>query len=686
MSFRIAACIFCSIAITFCEQVAFSQTEADPVIQQIIEDMSQDLAEDFDFSEMAERLSFYRKHPVEINKISREQLQELLFLTPLQINAFLEHRIESGKIIDLLELQSVDGFDEATVRNFVNFVYLGLPNSINTISLRNLVHKGSNDLMIRYGQYLEKQKGYRTLKGSEAPAYIGTPQRLLVRYRYNYGRDVSASINLEKDAGEQFFPANKSIGFDFSSANIFIRNAGRIKKAVVGDYSLQFGQGLTLWSGLTFGKGAMITTLAKPELGLQPYKSSNESLFFRGVASTINYRSFDITPFVSLRSIDAAIGFTDGDLPEVSSMSQSGLHRTKTELANKNSLQQTVYGANIRYAKPKFNAGVTAYQTRFDKPVQAGQLLYNKFDFAGSLLTNVGLNYGFTITNTYIFGEAAYSSNRSIAFVNGLMSSIAPQVSLVLLHRHYPHDYQSFFNQAVAEASNSVNENGLYAGLHIKPATKWDVWVYSDYFRFPWLKFGVDAPSTGYELFGQVSYHPSKTTRWAVRYKMEQKQDNDDVDNAINTLLNVSKQSYRFEFISKISKVISLRNRLEASQYQKETQKEEVGWLVYQDLLFDPVKARYSGNMRLALFDTPGFNSRIYAYENDVLYGYSIPAYQNRGLRFYVNGRYRFTRKMDLWLRYSLSKYNDVNEIGSGQDQIDGSKRSEIKVQFRYQY
>ena len=90
--------------------------------------------------------------------------------------------------------------------------------------------------------------------------------------------------------------------------------------------------------------------------------------------------------------------------------------------------------------------------------------------------------------------------------------------------------------------------------------------------------------------------------------------------------------------------------------------------------------------MRVALFDTPGFNSRIYAYENDVLYGYSIPAYQNKGLRYYVNGRYRFTGKMDMWLRYSLSKYKDITEIGSGQDQIDGSKRSEIKIQFRYQY
>src|SRR5687768_8210204 len=98
MSFKAITCISFIIAFALSGEAAFSQTEADPVIQQIIEDMSEDMAEDFDFSELTERLSFYQKHPVEINKITREQLQELLFLTPLQINAFMEHRVVNGKI------------------------------------------------------------------------------------------------------------------------------------------------------------------------------------------------------------------------------------------------------------------------------------------------------------------------------------------------------------------------------------------------------------------------------------------------------------------------------------------------------------------------------------------------------------------------------------------------------------
>ena len=665
---------------------SFAQNEIDPIVIQIIDDLSDDLPEDFDFSELTERLQFYRKNPVEINKISQEQLQELFFLNQIQIHAFLDHRKESGKLISLLEMQTIDGFDLITIRRLINFVYLRLPNSLESLSFKNLYQQGTNDLMVRYSQYLQPQKGFITSSDKGIKTYTGTPQRILLRYRYYYGRNISASLNMEKDSGEPFLPG-KSIGYDFSSVNIFVKNIGAVKKAVLGDYSLQFGQGLTLWTGLSFGKGALISNLAKPDLGLQPYKSTNEILFLRGVSATINFKQIEFTPFLSLRKIDASLNGAENQ-QEISSMSQSGLHRTINEVANKNAASQNVYGLNIKYVRRNINAGLTGYQTYFSNSVQAGQLLYNRFQFSGKRLTNVGLNYSYNLKNTYFFGEVAYSRStiRSSAFINGLMSSISSNVSLVILHRHYPANYHSLFNQAVAEASNAVNENGLYAGVLLKLIARWDLAVYSDFFKFPWLKFGVDAPSSGHEIFGQLTFTPSKKTKYMLRYKLEQKQENDDLANIVNFIQDVVKQSYRLEFNTKFSKVLTLRNRFEVMNYKKENQKRELGWMAYQDLIYDPMKSKYSANMRFAYFNTPGFNSRIYAYENDVLYSYSVPAYQNQGIRFYLNGRYTLSKKLDAWMRYSISKYQNLDVIGSGAEQIQGSSRSEMKLQLRYQF
>ena len=98
------------------------------------------------------------------------------------------------------------------------------------------------------------------------------------------------------------------------------------------------------------------------------------------------------------------------------------------------------------------------------------------------------------------------------------------------------------------------------------------------------------------------------------------------------------------------------------------------------------MSSKISGNLRFAIFDTEGFNSRIYAYENDVLYSYSVPAYQGRGLRCYLNGRYTISRGLDIWLRYALLSYTDQQTIGTGLDKIEGNKRSDIKLQVRYQF
>jgi hypothetical protein len=89
---------------------------------------------------------------------------------------------------------------------------------------------------------------------------------------------------------------------------------------------------------------------------------------------------------------------------------------------------------------------------------------------------------------------------------------------------------------------------------------------------------------------------------------------------------------------------------------------------------------------RFAIFDTDGYNSRIYAYENDVLYSFSIPAYYSQGTRFYIIGKYSIGKKVDLWLRYAQTYFTNTTSIGSGLDLINGPTRSDIRAQIRLRF
>ncbi|SOD12720.1 helix-hairpin-helix domain-containing protein [Pedobacter xixiisoli] len=663
---------------------ATAQTQEDQLIKDLIESIAENLPEDYDLSELQDRLTYYRKHPINLNNTNAEELKTLIFLSPLQISNLFEHIRKNGKLIDLLELQSIAEFDLQTIQRLIPFATLDQTAMADKITATNLTKYGNNDLIIRYGKVLEKTKGYTDLPGSR---YLGTPDRYLLRYRYTYANRISASLVFEKDAGEHLFNGPKQKPFDFMSGHLAILNTGRFKKIVLGDYTMQFGQALTLWSGFAFGKSPDVTGVVKRDVGLRPYTSANEFSFLRGIATTILItKNIDFSPFVSHRKLDASLSTNIDGEQTLSTINETGLHRTQTEINNKNSTEQIVYGGVLQYRNNALNIGAIAYHTSFNRLFVPGSSLYQHFNFTGKELANVGAHYSYTYKNFYFFGEFGKGIDAGLAYVNGALVSLSSTVSAVVLHRNYQKNYHNFFNQATAEASEAFNEKGLYAGLNINPSKVWSIQFYGDYFKFPWLRFRVDAPSDGYEFLGQVTYSPSKTFKAILRFKSEIKQQNTNLTVPFNYLDDVKKENYRAEVKWVVGKSLGFQNRVEIVQFKKGNANSEFGYLAYQDVSYSPLSSRISGNIRVSYFNTASYDSRIYAYEDDVLYNFTFGLYNGKGIRGYANLKYRLAKKLDVWGRYALYNYENVETVGSGLDEIQGKMKSEMRVQLRYQF
>ncbi|SEL83311.1 helix-hairpin-helix domain-containing protein [Parapedobacter koreensis] len=663
----------------------YAQSETDLLMERLTELVAEELTEDFDFSELAERLEFYERHPIDLNATDGRELRELQFLPQLFIDNLLEHREQSGKFVAIYELQAIEGLDIELLRLLLPYIVVSAPRALSEVSVSQLLKEGTHDVMVRYGRTLQQRRGYAITDTSRS-RYLGTPDQVFARYRYHFGRDLQVALNMKKDAGEAFFGGPQRYGFDFYSGSVYIRNQGWLKDVVVGDYALQFGQGLAMWSGIGFGKGSMLQGIAKQAMGLRPYTSSNEVSFLRGGAATIAFGRLSVTPFFSGRRLDGSAYDTTGDEPAVGSISQTGLHRTPTETANRHALSQRAYGANMQYESRRLRIGATAYHTRFNAAIQPQNLLRNRFAFRGRSLWNTSLYYNHSWRGIYLFGEVAHRIGSGFALVNGLMTSLHPHLSLALHYRNYQRDYHSFFNQGMAEGSGAANERGFYSGLAYHPNRAVEWVLYADFFRFPWLRYRVDAPSRGADLLTQFTYTWYKRADITIRYRYRQREENAATTASHNAIVDVLRQQVRVSGQYKLNDTWRMRNRLELAHYQKEGNATELGWMVYHDVIFKPMSGRLSGNMRVALFATPGYNSRIYAFENDVLYAYSFPLYHNDGIRTYANLRYRFGRKLDVWVRYATFIYYDVEEVGSGLDAIEGNQRSDIRLQIRWQF
>ncbi|MCY4779838.1 helix-hairpin-helix domain-containing protein [Sphingobacterium sp. UT-1RO-CII-1] len=652
------------------------------VEEQIVEQVMDELEEGIDISEFTERLRYYYRHPIDINKTDGTELTELLFLNPFQITSLLQHRAQTGNFISILELQVVSGFDVKTVELLEPFITVN-EGYFEKTSVKDFITNSEQQLMLRYGRILEKQHGYH-VRDSSRSRYLGDPNRYMLRYRMNYQNDIRLAINMKKDAGEPFFKEKQRYGFDHYGFSVYIRNKGIFKSIVLGDYSLQSGQGLVLWNGLSFGKGAMITSSARQAAGLNSYTSMNESDYLRGVAATLTAGKFEVTPFVSWRKLSGNL-IIENEGSVIKSISKSGLHRTQTEQQYRNAIKQFTTGVDWRYKNKRLQLGFLALYNRLNAPYMPEDNLRNLYAFRKPDNTNVGFNYQYTFRNIFLYGEFAHQLSQGWATNNGVIASLHPKLSLFFNYRNYDKKYFSAFAQGLGETRATTNETGLYTGIVYHPNRTFSWLNYIDLFKFPWLRYRVDAPSSGADFLSQLSYSWYKIGELSFRYRYRFKQENTAAIVPERYLADVERQQVRVSFRYKLNEIWEIRSRVEAAFYEKDGV-QDYGGLVYQDVFWKPLNKKIQLNSRLAFFNTDSYETRIYAYENDVLYASSFPLYNKKGWRSYINARYRLGRHVDFWLRYAITVYRNEDSVGSGLEKSEGNRRSDIKIQFRYQW
>ena len=629
-----------------------------------------------------------KKNPINLNIADENELKDIRILTDVQIKNLVNYRKLLGSLVSIYELQAVPGWDLETIQKALPYVRIGSTVLLST-DVKQRLTAGDHSLLIRMQQILEKSNGFLRAD-SIANRYAGSPQKLLFRYKYVYKNLLQFGITGEKDSGEQFFKGSQKKGFDFYSFHLFARKLGKIKAVALGDFTVNLGQGLIHWQSLAFKKSADITAIKRQSDVLRPYNSAGEYNFLRGAGITISTKNIDVTAFASARTLDATYNNdtsqTNNDF--VSTILNSGYHRTTSEVLKKNSITQTAAGGNLSYTKNRFHVGVNGVAFTFSVPLVRDAQLYNQYAIRGKNWYNYSVDYSYTFKNIHVYGEGALDKNSSKAFVGGVLAAIDPVVDISAVYRNIEKSYQSLYGNAFTESSFPTNENGLFTGISVKPNASTRIDAYADLFSFPWLRYRVSAPSKGSEYFIQITYKPNKQVELYSRFKNENKGINISGLNLSTSQVFVQpKHNWRTQISYIVSREVTLRSRTEVIWFKAyEKLRSQQGFLTYFDAHLKPFKKKISANVRLLYFQTEGFDSRLYAFENDVLYSFSIPQFIGTGFRYYINANAAITTKLSLWLRYSKTAYANTSSISSGLDKIEGNRKSEIKMQIMYTF
>lgn len=703
--FSLFGLLFFSGAAVQAQDYPRKDVNLDLLVQELF---SQQEDEDVPYEDIYETLLQFHQNPINLNRTNREELASLFILSETQITALFEHINRTGGLLSIYELQSIEGFDLITIYKLVPFVSVydaGLQADRRSLWAR-MRDEENNYLLVRYERGLQDKKGFLTPKTDSATGktnshYLGSPDKVLLRYRISHTRDFSFGFTAEKDAGEQFIfdKQTRRYGFDFYSAHFQLYDKGRLKALALGDYQLQFGQGLVAASGFGVGKGGeTINTVRRSDLGVRPYTSVLETTFYRGAAATYNLsKTVDLTGFYSNKRVDASISLANDSLDQLneqlsisdlesSTLQITGFHRTPTEIARKHNVREQIAGGNVVYnsLSRNFRAGFTSMHINYSTPLLRSDAAYNKFEFSGKQNLLLSGYYSYNWRNVNFFGEAARSQSGGIAAVQGLLASLSNKVDLALVYRNYAKDFHSPNANAFGENTRNINEQGFYTGIKVRPLARWEITGYYDRFRFPWLKFGIKAPSGGDEYLVRLIYKPSKTAMIYGQFRTENKErEEETITRNIPGLALSTRRNYLLTADFSPVERLNLRSRVQFSSYEQEGVKTE-GYAIAQDISYDFGRARLSA--RYSIFDTDDSDNRQYMLEKDVLYAFSVPSFGGLGTRVYTVIQYSFSRQFDFWLKVGHTHYRYQDTVGSGLDEIEGARRTDLRAQVRYRF
>lgn len=590
-----------------------------------------------------EHLEYLAEHPVDINSAARGVLEDMMLLSDFQIESILEYRSKSGALLGGAELSLLYGFDEKSVEMLLPFITFG---------------KGKQPGRRVSGFHSELyMKSYRRLERDTVSC--GSPYYLQLKYKFDYGRYIEGGIVLENDAGEYLFAPGAPI-MDHFSFHVAVRDYGRLKTLVVGDFSARFGQGLVLWNSFSLYGGGNPMSLFRRGSRIVPYMSSEENNFYRGIAAAFSFGRVELSGFCSYNRLDAKV-VSD----KYTSLPSGGLHNTPSSIASRKKMHEGVAGLNLSYLfnrfKLEFSWATYAYDKKNGKKLRDD----NRYRMYDGLWGNCSMSLYAVFGRAKIFGEAAVDYGGSCALLFGTLFPLSDRWDMGILGRCYQKSYTAAHASAYSTLSYVANQRGatLYSTIHLPNRGKLDMDMEMVY--YPWKRYNINVASS--MVKGGISYSAGgENLDFSI--KISEKYTSHDGRHRLCS---------KFAFLWRASSEICLKGQLGAvAGCSSMDGPAEAGWMAAANLKWCISDNRFAIECGGCYFNCPQWSVRMYNYVADLPYTYNSRLLYGEGGCFYLLAKTEISKSMTLYVKGDTIRY-----ITSGKE--PGSR---VKLAVKYEF
>ncbi|MCL2312584.1 MAG: hypothetical protein FWC41_08910, partial [Firmicutes bacterium] len=567
---------------------------------------------------------------ININDLPPEVAFLILKMSDYQYYQLQKYIAENGFLVTIYELVSIEGFTIEYVQQLEPYIITAAVKEQKR-SFKSLFKRPKHKLLIRYAQILEQKAGYDKSRNTH---YVGTAQQYVFRYNFSTSEHITLGFAGKKNAGEEFFKGSQKQGFGFYSFHLQVKNIGILQSIIIGDYRLHFGQGMIMGSGFLNNSSGEIRKTGAVQ---RPVTAMSQSIFLKGIALQLGTYKFSSTFFFGHRFFDGNIVEIEPDIFAFEgAISNTGLHRTETELNKRNALFNRAYGAHFHAHLKSFKIGTQITRTEFSLSVLPSSRAYQYFDFSGKGFCNASIDYQVLIKHHILFGEFAASSTNGYGILQGTIFKVDPRVKLSALIRHFSKNFVAFDGKSYSKNSKLNNETGLLLTSEIVLSKRVNMVALFDMYQFHWLRYLIDKPLAHLDASLRLDIAIARNCALLIRYTYKTQTKNFREDVIYNQILETQQHRLRAILSCTFLQFLQLKSEISGICNKNTSKKENLfGLLAYQDVSINISKIGLDFKLRFALFDTDTYDERLYAYENDLSYTFTISSYYYRGCKSY---------------------------------------------------
>jgi hypothetical protein len=509
-------------------------------------------------------------------------------------------------------------------------------------------------------------------KDTKAP---GSPVKILTKYKFTSG-NITGGFTAEKDQGEKFLTGSPALP-DFFSGHLSFSGKGFIRRIVIGDYAARFGQGTNINTGLRTGLSLTTPGNMSGRDEIKPYTSTGESNFFRGVTAQFQIKNLTFSTYYSKNKTDGTLSSSDGIFDDyIENLNTTGLHNTFSSLSRKDNITEISYGGNISYSFSNLKVGLVWSENRLSLPLHFQSKNPDEiYDFEGSRNSTGTLYYSGLIRKLILFGEISVDYSSKTALVQGVSLRPDDRLTISILYRRYDPGYTAFHGNGQGSPSSGDNLHGLLGSFTFEASKYLFISAGWDNQRNPWMKYRCSGPSLVKKGDVRIKYLPSDKLNaesvYSIRYSSFDKSENQGVTKQDHMITRGLKTSVKYSPVEGLT----FGSRFDLKLAEPSNGK---GILLLQDINYRFSTFPLSLWFRYCIFNTDSWDSRLYTWENDLLYSFSIPALSGEGTRSYIVAGWKIRDSAELRVKYGITSY-------SGTDNIMKDIQ-ELKMQFRVRF